>query len=406
MVKGWIDGHAVRLDPVTYEPDKKDAARLARLDAALGEAKVVFLGETNHFVHEKAEFRLWWLRRLAGRRPLVVGEEFSWSDGHHISRYLRTGDPAHLDQAATFGGTGHRRADRDDQPTGVFKASYGAYPTALFKAEQTRLYRGLRALPGIRRFFGFDIDAPGTGYPDVRRHAHHDPSFWRRLEQVPAESMADEADRLEHALTMLPDDDSELRADLAATITSLRYTQMVNDAADYEAVRPAMAYREDVMKHHLDRELRLMADGDVLVLMAHAAHLAKDDAGIRGYGVGPGGNLVPSLGHHLVHDLGLRPYSIWMIYGGGTDSQPLPDLPNQATYPRDSLNALLGLHGPPLVVPTAPAASGVLAEPIGIGQMYNQVIPVHLPAQADALFFLPGVSPLRPARPLMPSVPR
>jgi erythromycin esterase-like protein len=394
---GWIEEHAVRLDPVTYEPDAKDAAWLALFDAALGAAEVVFLGETNHFVHEKADFRLWWLRRLAGQRPLVVGEELSWSDGHHVWRYLGTGDPAHLDQAATFGGTSHRRVDRDDQPTGVFKASHDAYPTALFKAEQTHFYRGLRALPGIRRFFGFDIDAPGAGYPDVRRHAHHDLSFWRRLQRVRGESITDEAGRLEHALTMLPDDDCELRADLAATITSLRYTQMVNDAADYEAVRPAMAYREDVMKRHLDRELRLMDDGDVLVLIAHAAHLAKDDAGIGGHGVGPGGNLVPSLGHHLVHDLGLRPYSIWMIYGGGADSQPLPDLPNQATYPRDTLNALLGLQARPLVVPTAPAASGILAEPIGIGQMYNQVIPVHLPAQADAVFFLPSVSPLRAA---------
>lgn len=205
-------------------------------------------GETNHFVHEKADFRLWCLRRLAGRRPLVVGEELSWSDGHHVGRYLRTGDPAHLDQAATFGGTNHRRADRDDQPTGIFKASYDAYPTALFKAEQARFYHGLRALPGIRRFFGFDIDAPGAGYLDLRRNAHHDPSFWRRLRRVRGESITEEADRLEHALTMLSGDDSELRADLAATITSLRYTQMVNDAADYEAARPAMAYREDVMK--------------------------------------------------------------------------------------------------------------------------------------------------------------
>jgi len=395
LVKGWIDEHAVRLDPVTYEPDVKDAARLAPLDAALRVATVVFLGETNHFVHEKADFRLWWLRRLAERRPLVIGEELGWSDGHDISRYLRTGDERHLDQAATFGGTSHRRADRDDRPKGVFKASNDAYPTALFKAEQTRFYQGLRALPGIRRFFGFDIDVAGTGYLDIRGHARHDPAFWRRLEQVPGESMAEEAERLERALTMLPDDDCELRADLAAAITSLRYTQMVNDATCYDAARPAMAYREDVMKRHLERELRLMADGDVLVLMAHAAHLAKDDAGIRGHGVGPGGNLVPSLGHHLVHDLGLRPYSIWMVYGGGTDSQPLPDLPNEATYPRDSLNALLGRHGLPLVVPTAPAASGILAEPVGIGQMYNQVIPVHLPTQADAVFFLPNVSPLR-----------
>src|SRR5262249_35772506 len=157
-----------------------------------------------------------------------------------------------------------------------------AYPAALFKAEQARFYRGLRALPGIRRFFGFDIDAAGTGYQDVRRHACDNPGFWRRLERDPGESLAEEAGRLERGLSVIAEGESARRADLAATITSLRYTDLVNDAADYEAVRPAMAHREEVMKRHLERELRLMADGDVLVLMAHAAHLAKDDAGIRG----------------------------------------------------------------------------------------------------------------------------
>jgi len=395
LTRGWIDKHAVRLDPVTYEPAAADAARLTALDSALGEATVVFLGETNHFVHEKAEFRLWWLGRLAGRRPLVVGEELSWSDGHDVARYLQTGDEAHLDRAATFGGTSHRRADRDDRPAGVFKASHDAFPTALFRAEQARFYRGLRALPGIRRFFGFDIDAPGTGYHDIRGHAHHDRSFWGRIARVPGESVAGEAERLERALAMLPAGDSALRADLAAAITSLRYAGLVSDAADYEAVRPAMAYREEAMKRHLERELRHLADGEVLVLLAHAAHLAKDDAGIQSQGVGPGGGLVPSLGHHLVHDLGLRPYSAWMVYGGGTDSQPLPDLPNHAAYPAGSLNSQLGLYDQPLVIPTAPAAHGALAEPAGIGQMYNQVIPVNLPAQADAIFFLPSISPLR-----------
>jgi erythromycin esterase-like protein len=207
--------------------------------------------------------------------------------------------------------------------------------------------------------------------------------------------MAEEAGRLEGALAMLTDEDSALRADLAATITTLRYTELVNEATDYEGVRPAMAYREDVMKRHVERELSAMADGDVLVLMAHAAHLAKHDAGIRGHGIGPGGGLVPSLGHHLVNELGLRPYSIWMTYGGGTDSQPMPDLPNEARYHRGSLNMQLGVYGIPFVVPTAPAASGALTEPVGVGQMYNQVVPVHLPAQTDAVFFLPSVSPLR-----------
>jgi len=71
----WLDHHAIRLDPATYAPDPADVSRLATIDAALANTRLVFLGETNHFIHEKTDFRLWWLHRLALRHRLVVGEE-------------------------------------------------------------------------------------------------------------------------------------------------------------------------------------------------------------------------------------------------------------------------------------------------------------------------------------------
>jgi len=48
------------------------------LHSALSNARVVFLGETNHFIHEKTDFRLWWLRNLAQHHRLVVGEELGF----------------------------------------------------------------------------------------------------------------------------------------------------------------------------------------------------------------------------------------------------------------------------------------------------------------------------------------
>ena len=35
-----------------------------------------------------------------------------------------------------------------------------------------------------------------------------------------------------------------------------------------------------------------------------------------------------------------------------------------------------------------------LARDVGIGHMYNLVVQVHLASQADAIFFIPKVSPL------------
>jgi hypothetical protein len=97
-----------------------------------------------------------------------------------------------------------------------------------------------------------------------------------------------------------------------------------------------------------------------------------------------------------------------MLYGAGADSQPFPDLPTRVAYPAESLNARLVAYararadevgGPaadaPIVAPIAPAAADALADAVGVGHMYNTVVPVHLPSEIDALFFVPFVSPMR-----------
>ncbi|HTK97925.1 MAG TPA: hypothetical protein VL379_07860 [Pseudomonadales bacterium] len=400
-IDAWLDEHAIRLDPFTYAPYPADHRRLASVDTALATARLVFLGETNHFVHEKTDFRLWWLQRLATHHRLVVGEELGWSDGRDVARYLADGDESHLDRLATFGDRSHVRADRDDRPSGILRASFDAYPTALFKAEQSRFYRGLRAIRSLR-FFGFDIDATGTGYADIEAHRNApdvNPAFWDRLARVPGETLSDETDRLASATALLPHSTdpavTEMREDLQSMIETLRYTTLAHSAADYDALRPAMAYRETTLKRRVDRMRASLVDDEALVLMAHAFHLAKNDDRVAGVGVGPGGDRVSSLGHHLAADLVLPAYSVWFLYGGGEDSQPFPDLPRTARYTAESLNAQLARRGDPFIVPVAPGANA-LARDVGVGHMYNLVVPVHLPSQADAIFFVPRVTPMQP----------
>jgi len=64
-------------------------------------------------------------------------------------------------------------------------------------------------------------------------------------------------------------------------------------------------------------------------------------------------------------------------------------------YPDDSIKSQLAKYGSPLVLLTAPAKADALAEPVGVGHMYDLVVPVHLPSQADAIFFIPRVTLLR-----------
>ncbi|WP_397398317.1 hypothetical protein, partial [Phenylobacterium sp.] len=112
-----------------------DRAVLRPADLDTGEAEVLVLGEFNHFVHEKGDFRI----AMAGEaRRLgfnVWAEELGWSDGRRLARYFETRDEAVFDRLSLFGWSGEARADRDDRPTGIFRASLETYPFDLMRAE-------------------------------------------------------------------------------------------------------------------------------------------------------------------------------------------------------------------------------------------------------------------------------
>jgi hypothetical protein len=271
-----------------------------RLFRSIDAADIVFLGETNHFVHQKTQFRQLCLQSLALHWPLVIGEELSWSDGHRVSEFLAHGDDAALTRTATFsprGQSGYQRADRDDSPQGILGRS--AYPDQLMLAEHTRLYQALRAIGGISDYFGFDIYGPSSAYEDIDlsgTSALSLPQVFREgFPHVPQESLSAEVSRLERLVASLSGDDpvhADVLTHVLPLIDSLRYSALVRDAANYEATRPAMAYREDAMKRLVKRKLDQLQPGQKLVLMGHAFHLAKNDVHVEGPGIGPGGGEV------------------------------------------------------------------------------------------------------------------
>lgn len=406
----FITQNAVRL-PESFEGATADIELLASLDPLVTGADIFALGELNHFVHEKSDFRLFFARYLISRGWTNFAEELGRSDGVRVDRFYQTGDARELDRLPSFGHRTHLREDRDDRPTGLFKRSFDSYPADLFRAEQGRFYRGLRqAAGGARiRHFGFDIDGlPGGSYEDIAARLvpfADDPrlaEFRSALARVPSENAIAEAKRIRgvhrHMLALRNivglETATQIGADLAALADSLDYIAATYAAETYDAVRPGMAMREDMMKRRF-AEIRALCGTDKrLVLMAHAFHLAKNDTGIRSgtESVGPGGGSTPSLGHHLVQELGLRVASVWFVYGGGVDSQPFDDLPRQARYRRDTLNRALAAFDTPLFFLTGNAS---FTQPWKIGHMYNAVIETPLAKQADAVFFLPSVSPLR-----------
>jgi erythromycin esterase-like protein len=388
--------------PLPFDGATADLAALFMFDERLARADVVCLGEMNHFIHEKSDFRLFFARWLAARGWTAFAEELGWSDGARVSRYLASGDEAVFARLPSFNYTGHLRTDRDDLPRGVLKASREHYPVAAFVAEQSRFYRGLRGAGGMR-FFGIDIDgAPGGSYEDIRAWLAPfavDPAvarFLQALARVPGEDALQEAQRLRVIdASLLAGAVGEavardVRFSLDALIDSLNYIVLAYSAPRYDALRPAMAFRENAMKRRFTAAQAL--GGDKLVLMGHALHLAKQGDPVGASGVGPGGGQVSSLGVHLAQERGLKLFSVWMLYGAGRDSQPFPDLPRGAHYAPDTLNAILAERALPLLLPLS---DPIFQTPVKIGHMYNATVSVAPQQQADAIFFLPEVSPLR-----------
>jgi erythromycin esterase-like protein len=404
----WAQSAGVRLDwPSNGRPDRE----LARLDDLLSGAQVVFLGETDHFTHEKSDFRLLVCRHLLELGWRTFAEELAWSDGRRLAGYLASGDERAFDRLSLFGWAEDARQDRDDRPTGLLRASFDAYPTELMRAEQTRFYRGLWAAGGAAAlgYYGVDIDGlPGGGYADIAETlapwSDHSRvrAFVGALARRPGETAKAESARLA-ALTpaaerLAVEIDPALEivaADLAALAESLAYVELTYGAPSYEALRPGMAYREGCMTRRF-ADVRRLTSRAPLVLMGHALHLAKDDRRLGAApGVGPGGGQEPSLGHHIVQTLGLKAASIWLVHGAGEDSQPFPNLPRRFAYPKATLNARLSVFGEPVLFPVTGAPDGLFASPVGVGHMYNIVQPAVLDGLADWILFLPRVTPMR-----------
>ena len=409
-IVSWAEQAGAR---VAWPANSDASVGLAAIDDLLEGAQVVLLGETDHFVHEKSDFRLLFCRYLLARGWRTFAEELAWSDGRRVASYLASGDERALERLSLFGWSGDLRADRDDRPSGLLRASFDAYPTELMRAEQSRFYRGLRAAAASDTvcYFGVDVDGlPGGGYADIaetlapRLDQPNVRTFLGALAREAGETAKAESARLAAlapaALALCAELGPEadlVAADLAALADSLAYIDATYGAADYEALRPGMAYREGCMKRRFADATRL-AGGGPLVLMGHALHLAKDDRRLGAVaGVGPGGGREPSLGHHLVQTLGLRAVSVWLVHGAGEDSQPFPDLPRRFAYPKESLNARLSSFTEPVLVPVTGAPGDVFKDPIGVGHMYNAVQTAVLDGLVDAILYLPRVSPMRPS---------
>jgi erythromycin esterase-like protein len=388
------------------EAVNENARRLSILDPLLAGKRFAYIGESDHFIHEKYAYRLTMLNYLAGRGFTHLGEELGASDGTRIERFIATGDESQLERVTIYGYAGATRSDRDDTPTGILRDSFGeAYPTALFAAEQKRFAHGLRKI-GVH-FFGFDIDPlPGGGYEDLAEILDSMPvdatvdRIRNALERVPGETIDQEIARLGEALKLIEAGHFDaLRYSATCLRDSFDYVRITYPAKTFEALNPGMAFRERYMHRQVDRMLGHMRANEKLALMSHNMHLcrAPDAIAERNAGAGPGGKTDPPLGAWLAARYPDEIFSVWMLIGRGRDSQPFPTLSKEIREKAGTLNTLLGEIGDCFVLPidASDARARLLTENIEIMHDGNGGVRTAIARQADAIFFVRDVTPLR-----------
>jgi erythromycin esterase-like protein len=415
-LRAWASEHAIRLElPILSEHNFE---RLGSLDAAIGGKRIVYLGEPDHFVHEKYDYRLLMLRYLVSRGWNHIGEEMGLVDGYRINQFLSGGDSDFLDRVPMYGYKGGQRIDRDDSATGLLKDSFTAFPLVRFVAEQKSFARGLRdiAASGLN-FFGFDIDAlPGAGYETLTgllapvADQALGANILGALVRVPGETRVEEIARLESANRMI---DAELAtrsrflgaaraADIARFVRALRdsfhYTQAAYPASDWPSLNVGMAMREETMHRNVIARLAEAGENAKAVLMSHNLHLAKDFDRIKGnFGAGPGGGRVPALGTYVNRMFPEKVFSVWMLFNRGRDCQPFSFCTCEIEQVEGSLNSILGEIGSALILPLrsdGPIPS-LLNSKMLIRMDGQPGIRAAIAEQADAIFFIDEVSPLR-----------
>jgi hypothetical protein len=173
--------------------------------------------------------------------------------------------------------------------------------------------------------------------------------------------------------------------------TDADYLAAANAAETYEDLRPVMARRELLIHQRVGEFLRDHPHAKV-ALMAGSTHLAKDDDAMEAPGgVGPGGGIVHSVGHHVAHDLTDLPVlSIWFLHGAGHSDNPYLGPPGRLVAAPGTLNAeLLDGVGRPCLLRVDDDR-----EWRSITQMHNAVLHCRLAEQVDAIVFAPYVSPI------------
>lgn len=323
-------GHGAHLrpatDPIPTHPsvgvafpnwahDKTNVERMNAFSPLFDGRHVVYLGEPDHYIHEKYAYQLFFTTWLFERGFRHVGFEMGRSQAKRVDRYIESGDEHWLsvedeDKKAMPTATGLLQFDTQD---GWARAD---------GEERRRFFQALRDVSegrpkGTPRMavFGFDVDFyPTIAFRDIRRvlspeNKHLEP-LRELLDRAQAASGLESVHYLEIAGKLLHDrwqelsaeiggkEAFELEADMGTLAGTIRFQRVAMNSPSLQELMAAYAVRERTMFWLLDRHLkRSMSEGTVLI--GHNMHLSKHSETV---GFGPKDHVAPmwpSIGNHV-----------------------------------------------------------------------------------------------------------
>ncbi len=429
----WINDNLI---PVESVDEPLSVAEQRILDKALVGKRIVFLGEAAHWVHQKYDYRLRFLKYLAGKGFNHIGMEMGLSDGARIDRFLASGKAADLKKVVLYGYRGPTIRTR--QRIHDCHENTKPYPGfgTLFVEEETWFYTQLQKLseealsPRERiHHFGYDVDTvTGGAYEDIDASLKDYRSFKKvaelinRIAPVANEAIYQEISRLENVLADIESGNIPLqniigkerqlkiKLSLKTLIQSLRFELVyLEKPCDEKGMSiwtsrllQAMAEREQMMFTILRNKLAEIGPYGKIVLMGHNFHLSKNpkDLWFASSRIPEphAPTMWPSVGEFVNGIFFNYVYSIWMIHNRGFQSTP--DCRSQQC-PVDIGPKSLGTH----LSSAGQIYSLPLSDPSEYGMRYlNQRLDFAVNAgtysgnvakNADLIFFVDEVSGLK-----------
>jgi erythromycin esterase-like protein len=418
-----IAAAAIAFDPSATGPLPPEVA--IEVDRAFEEHQVLALGEGDHFIREKYDYRLALLRHLVERHGVRhVSLEMGASDAGRLDRYLETGDDAWLHRVVLYGYRGDTEDERRELGP-VTQATRRPCDDAWAEAERA-FFRELRSISvralasrGERiHLHGFDYDAaPGGGFADARDAlascTTSEEATKLRADVTPPRGTSAEREivRLEGLVARIDAVRATLdaacgapnvetaRAALEQLVFSYRtffewHASMQDRSPDGPArVHRMFVAREARMAASLSRWRANLRAGERVVLLAHDLHVARDSEVLRYGPASHDGAMWTSLGTYIAREQPGSIWVAWLLYGEGTRYAPSKEECSSTVSLRPlSLEATLRHVGGAYYLPLTRVASGAVVDqavPFGTETSEGSG-PVR--SSVDAIVFLPRAS--------------